>query len=207
MYHGIYQAGYLLAHSTVGIRHLRESDRAVWRKVRTASRELHQPWEPLPVPGIESGSDAAFDQVLATGQQSDRKRLGVFLLSTHELVAQVGLSQISRRPFQNAVLGYWGSALHAGKGYVAAGVRLVLSHCFGLSPLGLGLHRVEANVIPSNAASIRVVRRVGMRLEGFSPRYLEIAGTYQDHLRFAITMEEWDCTRHCVREGDSGAIR
>lgn len=193
------QAGYLLTNPTVGIRHLRESDRAVWKSVRVMSRELHQPWEPRPAPGIEPGSDAAFDLALATGQQPDRERLGVFLLSTHELVAQVGLSQICRGPFNNAVMGYWGSSAHAGRGVVSAGVRLALSYCFAVPHWGLGLHRVEANVIPTNQASIRVVRRVGFRLEGFSPRYLQIAGEYQDHLRFALTSEEWDVVLHVPR--------
>jgi ribosomal-protein-alanine N-acetyltransferase len=190
----------------IEVRHLRESDRAEWLRVRRVSRALHEPWEPAAVPGLDPASDDGFDLALKTCDLPERQRF-VVVTEMQEIVAQVGLSQISRGPFQNAVMGYWGSALHAGKGFVAAGVRRVLSKAFAPGPQGLGLHRVEANVIPANAASIRVVRRVGMRLEGFSPRYLEIAGKYQDHLRFALTNEEWDCARHCICEGDSGAIR
>lgn len=189
-------AEYLVATPTIGIRHLAEGDRVAWKDIRAASRALHQQWEPLPTPGIEPGSDDAFDLALSTSHQPDRERLGIFLLSSHELVAQVGLSQICRGPFNNVVLGYWGSVAHAGRGFVSAGVRAAVSYCFNSRPIGLGLHRVEANVIPTNLASIRVVRRVGFRLEGFSPRYLQIAGSYQDHLRFALTNDEWDVVSH-----------
>jgi ribosomal-protein-alanine N-acetyltransferase len=194
----------------VYIRHLSPSDRLQWLQVRVASRDLHQPWEPAPPPGFDPWSDEAFDLALATCNQVDRQRFLVFERSTNQLVAQVGLSQICRGPFNSAVMGYWGSALTAGSGYVAAGVRLVISHAFtptvsieGLSvnTSGLGLHRVEANIIPENLASIRVVRSVGMWLEGFSPRYLQIAGTYRDHLRFAITSDCWDvgCNQSIAR--------
>jgi ribosomal-protein-alanine N-acetyltransferase len=187
----------------VYIRHPRPSDRLHWLQVRSASRHLHQPWEPAPTPGFDPWGDEAFDLALASCNQVDRQRFLVFERSTNQLAAQVGLSQICRGPFNNAVMGYWGSALTAGSGYVAAGVRLVLSYAFaptvaieGLSvnTSGLGLHRVEANIIPENLASIRVVRSAGMWLEGFSPRYLQIAGTYRDHLRFAITSDCWDVT-------------
>lgn len=195
----------------VQIRHIRASDRAEWLRVRRASRALHEPWEPAPAPGFDPYSDEAFDLAFSTCDELERQRFVIVAETSkgvEEIVGQVGLSQISRGPFQNAVMGYWGSALQAGKGFVSEGVRRVLSRAFVLAPEGLGLHRVEANVIPGNEASIRLVRRVGMRLEGFSPRYLQIAGRYQDHLRFAITREEWDVARHeRLGETESGAIR
>ena len=67
------------------------------------------------------------------------------------------------------------------------GVSAVLADAF----LRRGLHRIEANIQPDNEASRRLVQRFGFRLEGFSPRYLKLAGRWRDHERWAITVEEW----------------
>jgi ribosomal-protein-alanine N-acetyltransferase len=42
-----------------------------------------------------------------------------------------------------------------------------------------------------------VVEKLDFRCEGLAERYLEIAGVWEDHLRFAITAEEW-CLRRTV---------
>ncbi len=70
---------------------------------------------------------------------------------------------------------------------MTAGVRAVISRAFG----ELRLHRLEANIQPDNEASRRLVQRLGFRLEGFSPRYLKIAGKWRDHERWALTLEQW----------------
>ena len=77
-----------------------------------------------------------------------------------------------------------------GRGLATEGVRALLDIAFSPEPEGLGLHRVQANVMPSNAASLRVVEKVGLRQEGAAERYLRIAGRWEDHLMFAVTTEE-----------------
>jgi ribosomal-protein-alanine N-acetyltransferase len=69
---------------------------------------------------------------------------------------------------------------------MAEGLRLVLDDAFGR----LGLHRLEANIQPDNVPSIRLVRRLGFRREGYSPRYLKIRGRWRDHERWAILEDE-----------------
>jgi [ribosomal protein S5]-alanine N-acetyltransferase len=59
----------------------------------------------------------------------------------------------------------------------------------------LHLHRVQISIIPRNTASRRVVEKLGIRDEGLAQRYLEINGTWEDHIRYAITLEEWDARR------------
>ena len=56
----------------------------------------------------------------------------------------------------------------------------------------LRLHRLQIAIIPRNKPSRRVVEKLGLRLEGMAERYLEINGTWEDHLRYAITSEDWD---------------
>jgi ribosomal-protein-alanine N-acetyltransferase len=55
----------------------------------------------------------------------------------------------------------------------------------------LALHRVQVAIIPRNKASRRVVEKLELRGEGLAERYLEINGIWEDHVRYAITAEEW----------------
>ena len=76
---------------------------------------------------------------------------------------------------------------HNGLGYATAAMGAALRFAFGPA----GLHRVQAAIMPRNAASIRVVEKNGFRFEGLARRYLEIAGTWEDHNIYAVTVEEW----------------
>ena len=97
------------------------------------------------------------------------------------------MSEIVRSAFQSAYLGYYAFRPHAGQGYMTEGLALVLRHAFGT----LGLHRLEANIQPANHPSRALVRGLGFRKEGFSPRYLKIGGRWRGHERWAIVREEW----------------
>ena len=103
------------------------------------------------------------------------------------IVGAINLSQIFRRSFQNAYLGYSLGVKYTGKGYMTEAVELVLRYAFK----DLKLHRVEANVQPENLPSIAVLKRCGFTREGFSRKYLKIGGRWRDHERFAIIIEDW----------------
>lgn len=103
------------------------------------------------------------------------------------IIGMANFSQIFRGPFCSAYLGYWVGQPFAGEGYMTEGVSLALNEAFGR----LKLHRVEANLQPQNDASRGLVKRLGFRKEGYSPRYLKIGGRWRDHERWAILREEW----------------
>jgi ribosomal-protein-alanine N-acetyltransferase len=111
----------------------------------------------------------------------------VCLRSTNEIAGIVSLSEIVRGNFRSAYLGYYAFTPHARSGYMTEGLGLVVTRAFRR----LGLHRLEANIQPGNRASIALVRRLGFRKEGLSPRYLKIGGRWRDHERWAILAEEW----------------
>jgi ribosomal-protein-alanine N-acetyltransferase len=54
----------------------------------------------------------------------------------------------------------------------------------------MGLHRVEIDIRPENAASLRVVEKLGFRFEGTKRGYIHIAGDWRDHYSFALTSDE-----------------
>jgi ribosomal-protein-alanine N-acetyltransferase len=110
----------------------------------------------------------------------------VVLRSSGVLVGVINLSEIVRGSFQSGYLGYYAFVPHAGRGHMSEGLRLVLRRAFGRR----GLHRVEANIQPGNTASRALVRRLGFRREGFSRRYLKIAGRWRDHERWALLRED-----------------
>jgi ribosomal-protein-alanine N-acetyltransferase len=99
-----------------------------------------------------------------------------------EMVGVVNISEIVRGAFRSGYLGYYAFTPFERRGLMTEGLSLVVDEAFG----GLGLHRLEANVQPDNGASIRLVRRLGFRREGYSPRYLKINGRWRDHERWAI---------------------
>jgi ribosomal-protein-alanine N-acetyltransferase len=106
------------------------------------------------------------------------------------MAAFFGLSQIFRRAFNNAYIGWSVSAEVARQGYGAEALTAILDFAFTLDPAGLGLHRLQANIIPENAPSICLAEKVGLRREGLARRYLHIAGAWRDHFVYAITAEE-----------------
>src|SRR5947208_1195250 len=99
---------------------------------------------------------------------------------------EINLSSIKRGPFQNAYVGYWIDEALAGNGYMPEAVVVLLRFAFE----ELGLHRVQIAIIPRNRPSRRVVEKLELREEGIAERYLEINGTWEDHVRYAITAEE-----------------
>ena len=163
-----------------------------------ASEDFHRPWFPTPPADRDPFADEAFRGFL---ESDDGVRCFRFLLFARggqaggpagdTLVGVVNANEVVRGVFQSAYLGYWLGAGHTGQGYMCEGLDLVVDHAFTSAEAGgLGLHRLEANIIPENAASLAVVEALGFRLEGLSPRYLKIAGEWRDHQRWALTAED-----------------
>lgn len=147
-----------------------------------ASRSLHAPWVSPP------DTTAAFE-AYASGLAGDDARVGFLVVdrSSGALVGGANASCIVRGPFNSCFLGYQAFAPLAGRGLMRAGLALVLDALFDEH----GLHRVEANIQPGNERSIALVKGLGFRFEGFSPRYLKIRGRWRDHERYALVAEQW----------------
>jgi len=132
-------------------------------------------------------SRADLDELLKRNSGDDYESLLICVNESDAIGGAITLSQIFRKAFCNAYLGYLLGANFTGKGYMTEAVRLILKHAF----VNLKLHRVEAKVQAHNAPSINVLKRCGFTKEGFSPKYLKIGGKWRDHERWAIIKEDW----------------
>ncbi|HEX7341977.1 MAG TPA: GNAT family protein [Rhodanobacteraceae bacterium] len=141
-----------------------------------ASRPLHHPWVTPP------DTPATFATYLERMTAPQHAAFLICRRDTDELAGVVNVTQITLGPLCSAYLGYYAFADHAHQGFMSAGLRAVTRHAFG----HLGLHRLEANIQPNNAASIALARSCGFVREGYSPRYLKIGGRWRDHERWAI---------------------
>lgn len=167
--------------SRVVIRPVQSSDAAELVAANLASIDLHEPW-------VSPCRDHA--SFLGYLSRCDGDRSIGFVAREREsgrIVGVVNLSEIVRGFFQSAYMGYYGTAGMNGRGLMSETVSLVVTHAFR----ELGLHRVEANIQPGNEPSRALVKRLGFRQEGYSPRYLKIDGEWRDHERWAVLSDEW----------------
>ena len=161
-------------------------------EMQVESQEFLAPWFPPRVPD-EFDPRAIRTRILEQRRdfRADRAYKMVFTLGADgPVLGRVSLSQVFRGIFQNAYLGYYIDVRHHRQGLTREAVCLALDVAFG----PLGLHRVQAAIMPHNEASLALIRSVGFRLEGKAERYLKIAGQWQDHFFFAMTAEEWKKT-------------
>ncbi|EQD34665.1 acetyltransferase, partial [mine drainage metagenome] len=159
----------------VVLRALQPGDARALLAAARASRALHHPWLRAPQ------TPEQFRALLARAAQPDHHTHLVCLRDSGAAVGVINLSNIVRGAFASAYLSYYVFAGHERQGLMREALHAAVRHAFGT----LKLHRLEANIQPGNNASRALVRACGFTLEGFSPRYLKIAGRWRDHERWA----------------------
>ncbi len=165
------------------------SDYGAWAELRAHSRAHLVPWEPAwPRDDL---SRAAFRRRIRHYQREAREDVGyAYLLldaADDRLMGGLTLSNVRRGVTQSAMMGYWLGLPFVGRGAMTRAVAALLPHAFE----ALRLHRIEAAVQPANTRSVVVLRRTGFTEEGLARRYLKINGAWQDHLLFAMLLEDW----------------
>lgn len=145
------------------------------------NRAFLAPWEPLRPEEYftAQGQYRVLDRQL-TAYTDGREVPLVVTDETGRIVGRLNISGIVRGAMQSGTVGYWISASHNGRGLATAAVGEAKKLAFGT----LGLHRLQAETVPHNAASQRVLRRNGFRPFGLAPEYLHIDGRWQDHVLF-----------------------
>lgn len=181
------------------LRLLRESDRAEFVRATARSEPHLRPWWPARPEG--ESIEAWFERTLlraGTEFAEGRSARLVGFFDDGRMAGTFNLNNIARGVFQNADVGWGVMADLVGRGLATEGARALLDYAFMPVPSGLGLHRVQANVMPTNTASLRVARKCGFREEGLGLQLLQINGRSEDHVMFAKLAEEH--LRVCCRD-------
>ncbi len=155
------------------------------------NRQAHARWNP-PMPdsmfSIEGQRERLSEAAAAAGAGT---QIGWWLFATDQpgfALGQVHFSQIARRAFCNAMLGYAIDAAHEGRGLMREALQVTLADVFSAR---VGLHRVQANVRPENTRSLTLLDRLGFEREGLAREYLFIDSAWRDHVMTALRHPNW----------------
>jgi len=162
-----------------------------WSEVRRRNGRWLTRWEPMRLPH-HPDPETSRDVFAARCNARERERhagsqfaFGIFVDGA--FAGEINLNNVVRGAFQSATIGYWIDQARAGRSYVAEAVAVLAQWSFE----ELQLHRLEICIIPHNANSRRVMEKLAIRAEGLAERFLEIDGIWEDHVRYGITVEEW----------------
>jgi ribosomal-protein-alanine N-acetyltransferase len=152
-----------------------DDERAFLAAVRR-SRQLHHPWVQPPA------TAARYRLYLERTAATDHCSWLVCRRGSDELAGVINLGHIVYGALRSAYTGYYALAGCERQGLMREGLTAAVRLAFGK----LKLHRLEANIQPGNTSSIALASSCGFKLEGYSPKYLRIAGRWRDHERWAI---------------------
>ncbi|MFF2887273.1 GNAT family N-acetyltransferase [Paenibacillus sp. NPDC057967] len=133
---------------------------------------------------LQAQQDILFNDMnySAAGQLS---KLWISKQGEDRIIGSVALSNIVYGAFLSCHLGYRLDGEEEGKGYMTEALQALIDYAFQ----ELKLHRIEANIMPHNAASFRVVEKLGFQHEGLARKYLKINGKWEDHVHMVLLNE------------------
>ena len=186
----------------VGLRPIRMRDGAQWSRTRAAERDKLEPWEPTAELDWTARHTVSAWPPMYSGLRAEARRgrmLPYVIEVDGRFCGQLTIGNVTHGALRSAWIGYWVASGVTGGGVATGALALGVDHCFG----AVMLHRVEATVRPENAASRKVLSKVGFREEGLLKRYLDVDGGWRDHLLVAITSEEIEgsAAAQLVRQG------
>ncbi|OWY21504.1 GNAT family N-acetyltransferase [Sphingobacteriales bacterium UPWRP_1] len=106
--------------------------------------------------------------------------------NSQQIIGDIHFSNIIGGAFQSCFLGYKIAQSHAGQGYITEALQTAIPWLFST----LRLHRIEANIMPGNRASVRVAEKLGFQNEGLARKYLKINGIWEDHFHYVLLNEQ-----------------
>lgn len=146
-------------------------------------------WEPMKKKEFytKQYQEEQLDKELSNIENNNALRLWIFKKEDeNRIIGTVGFSNIVRGAFLSCTLGYKLDKNEINKGYITEAIQKGIEVMFN----EFGLHRIEANIMPKNNRSIRVVEKLGFYNEGLAYKYLKINGKWEDHIHMVLLNEK-----------------
>ena len=141
------------------------------------NRQHLEPWEPARAAEFFTEAHQAASLAAAAEARRNGSAFTFGLFEHDALIGRFNISGVVRGAFHSASLGYWIDHEYTGRGLASRAVAAVRTIALN----ELGLHRLEASTLLHNYGSQRVLEKNGFIRIGTAPRYLQIAGRWQDH--------------------------
>jgi ribosomal-protein-alanine N-acetyltransferase len=172
--------------SAATLRPIRRDDADVLADLYRTERDFLTPFEPERDPGFftRAGQERLLERTIALRAAGFAERF--VIVRDDRVVGVLAVNNIVRGVSQSATIGYFVAQGHNGRGIATQAVAEVCRWAFD----EMGLHRLEAGTLVDNVASQRVLERNNFTRIGLAPRYLQIAGRWQDHILFQRLSDE-----------------
>ncbi len=119
-------------------------------------------------------------------ESGEAVHFAIVLEPNGDLIGAIGLN--IKREYNRAELGYWIGENYWGRGYATEAAAAVIEYGF----LALKLHKITSSHFFRNPASGKVMRKIGMKKEGFRKEHVIKWNKYEDLVDYAILKKEWE---------------
>ncbi len=146
-------------------------------------------WEPKKSEKFYTRSyqEEQLDKELVNIENGNSFRVWIFKKDNdRKIIGSVGFTNIVKGAFLSCYLGYKLDHSEINNGYITEAIQKGIHIMFNK----FGLHRIEANIIPKNKRSLRVVEKLGFYNEGLAYKYLNINGKWEDHIHMVLLNEK-----------------
>ncbi|MBL4931920.1 GNAT family N-acetyltransferase [Clostridium paridis] len=153
------------------------------------NKDFLEEWEPIKNNQFyeKEYQETAIDKELEEIKKGSSFRLWIFKKGEeNRIIGSIGFNNIVRGGFLSCFLGYKLDKDEINQGYMTEAIRKGISIMFNEG----GLHRIEANIMPKNLPSLRVVEKLGFYSEGLAYKYLRINGKWEDHIHMVLLNEK-----------------
>ena len=170
--------------SRVSLRWISPADRDAFYAIYSHP-EVMRYWSTPPLVDREAAANL-IKKIQEDWQRRAILKWGIARRTDNQLIGSVTLFNLDFT-HRRAEIGYALGRDFWGQGYMNETLMALLGYAFEV----LDLHRIEADVDPRNAASIRTLERLGFQREGYLRERWQVNGEIQDAFFYGLLRTEW----------------